>query len=770
MRFLLLCFSLLVLAVCNAAGFTWPPADGQGYIVVRENPSRAERFAAEELQAYLLKRTGKAPEITAVLPGEGIPAFIIGGHAENRKYQDELEKRGADHYDSFTAVVKGNRIHLTGRNGTGIMFSVWHLLEKTGIDWLLPGKNGVYIPEVSPVSWADGEDYQIPFFEYRATSVMSGSGDYGRNRVGSPESMLNDKEHGQDASVMWAWRMRLTDRALQERDRFPNLGSGHSYDYYLPAGRYGEAHPEWYNLVNGRRLNKASDYGRQLCFTNQEAAVTFAVNYVPDIRKILETGVPLERIRISVSPNDSIARCDCENCKKIFDSTGTASSQVMHFANLVHAELVKTFPGIKVYYYVYNNHGRIPEHGKPSAGVIPDITSWTSGNGLAVNHAEPLFAPANKRYQEIYNWFAANSDFLSLYTYYTHYAFVSPFPVLTQMPDDFRHWAESGKAREYYCESHLNWGTQNITLYLMAKLLWNPYLDADQAVRDYCRKAYGAAADELYRYHMVLQKQMDSLAVMIGDPQEIPGLLTPEVVKNCNQLLAAAEAKIPQMDEYTAWRTRLAVEAWRYSALLAEIFREVNTNRDPERREAIKEKILKFREFCQSDLGRWAFEHRMTTSLTPLNGVNFDLRAVPEGKDQVWSDSFYNGGTSKMYFKLKNARPDRWGYLAAAEKPVSLELPVKAAPGLVIADLTFRFNGDAAAKNLLTITADDGSSWETDSFIGRELKLPESLQGKKGLTFRFNFTVAKKPGRADHGYVLHRGNMKITTQSISSMN
>ncbi len=758
---LFLMFFALFLTGMILADFSWPPAN-QGYIVVPEKPTPAETFAAEELQAYLGKRTGKAPEITSKLPEESQPAFIIGSRPENRTYAEELERRGAKHYDCFAVAVKGDRIHLVGRNGTGIMFSVWHLLEKTGIDWLLPGRHGVYLPTVSAVTWAEGEEYQIPFFEYRASAVTSGRGEYGRKQVGSPESMLNDQEHGRDASILWAWRMRLSNNPLQARDAFPNLGSGHSYASYLPVSRYGKEHPEWFNLVNGRRMSKAADPW-QICFTNLEAAATFAENCKPSIQKELDKGVPIERIRVNVSPNDYYAaRCDCENCKTIQDADGSASSQVMHFANLVHAELLKTFPRVLVYYYVYSNHGRVPEHGKPSAGVIPDLTSWHVVKSLGVNHAKPLFSSGNKRYQEIFNYFAANCDQVSVYTYYTHYAFVTPYPVLTQMPDDFRHWADSGKMRQFYCESHLNWGTQNITLYLIGKLLWNPYLEADPLVREYCRKAYGPAAEDIYQYHMTLQKQMDSLSSIVGEVQEIPYLLTPAVIQSCNRLIDAAEAKIPQMDENTAWRTRLAVEAWRHSALAAEILREINTNTDPARREAIKSNILKFREFCESDLGRWAFEYRQAATLTSVSGVDFDLRAVPEGKELLWKDSFIFGGTGKMYFKLENAKPDRWGCrFVDVNKPAVLELPVKAAAGLAIADLAFRFK---AAPGKLVIIADDGSRWETTEFSGKELKLPENLRNKSGLTFQFNFEPAA--AKSDSSYILYNGNMKITTVPI----
>ena len=758
---------LVAFQITLAADFTWPSADGRnGAVVVRSSADPAEVFAAEELRDYLEKRCGVRLPLTREVP-EDAPAFIVGHHPANEAYTREINRRGRDHYDSFVTAVKGNRVHLTGRNGTGILFSVWHLLEKTGIDWLLPGRNGIYLPPVSPVTWKEETDFQIPFFEYRAAAVTSASGEYGRTRVGSPESLLGDREHGQDAAHLWSWRMRLSSAPLQRRDDYPNLGAGHSYMYFLPVSKYGKEHPEWYNMRNGRRQNRPSD-SWQVCFTSREAAKTFAENYRPVIRRCLKDGIPVSRIRVSVSPNDYKADCECAECRKIFDSgTGTASSLVMHFANLVHEELVRTFPGIRVYYYVYNNHGRIPEHGRPAPGVIPDITSWTSSDGLAVNHARGLFTPANRRYQEIFNWYIGNSSSVSLYTYYTHYAFVTPFPVLTQMPDDFRHWAACGKAREFYCESHLNWGMQNLTLYLMAKLLWNPHLDVEETLRSYCRKAYGPAAQEILDFHRILQKKMDSLSSIIGDPQEIPLLLTPEVIQACDRRINAAETKIPSMDAKTAWRTKLAVEAWRHSALLAGIYRDINRNRDPEYRAELKAKMLKFNAFCDSDLGRWAFEHRMARPLLPLAAVDFDLRAVPEGRDLLWRDTFFFGGASKMYFKLKNAAPARWGYLAKPGKAVVMELPVKAAPGLVIRNLSFHFTGMPGSNARLTITADDGTAWKSGKFIGENLTLPETLRNHAGLLFRFEFQIPPSKQK-DYGYVLYRGQMKITTEKSGS--
>src|SRR5690606_16241729 len=83
---------------------------------------------------------------------------------------------------------------------------------------------------------------------------------------------------------------------LSVKDRFRNLGWGHSYNFYLSPQKYFDAHPEWFNLLDGKRRKD------QLCFTNAEAAHQFAENIRTSLLNSAD-GDPRRRA-VWVGPND----------------------------------------------------------------------------------------------------------------------------------------------------------------------------------------------------------------------------------------------------------------------------------------------------------------------------------------------------------------------------------------------------------------------------------------------------------------------------------
>jgi hypothetical protein len=55
-------------------------------------------------------------------------------------------------------------------------------------------------------------------------------------------------------------------------------------------------------------------------------------------------------------------------------------------------------------------------------------------------------------------------------------------------------------------ESHPSWGPQTVTNYFLARLLWNPDLDMDRAVGEFCRDYYGTGGEAMLKYHRLLNQ------------------------------------------------------------------------------------------------------------------------------------------------------------------------------------------------------------------------------------------------------------------------
>jgi hypothetical protein len=66
---------------------------------------------------------------------------------------------------------------------------------------------------------------------------------------------------------------------------------------------------------------------------------------------------------------------------------------------------------------------------------------------------------------------------------------------------------------------HGNWSAHGLDYYVLCKALWNPALDVRATIADYCRAAYGPAAELMRRYHERLEKISDQVRT---DPQLAP--------------------------------------------------------------------------------------------------------------------------------------------------------------------------------------------------------------------------------------------------------
>ena len=699
-----------------------------GCIVIPSSAIKEEIFAAEELQLYVKKISGVELQILRSDDIPDKPTVIIGRHPASRDIINEMDRRFPNNYDRIAVVGKGNHLYLVGHSPSGTVWAVWDWLESLGVRWLLPTERGEYTPKVNAISIPQSSKYDAPALLFRGPNYKMSQ------KHGAPSDVLK-KEHGFEASAMFSYRMRLNNYInISMSDNWTNIGSGHSYAKFLPPSRYYDDHPEWFNLINGRRLNK--HHSCQVCFTNQLAAKEFARNIVTNAKQAMDTyNIPVEHLRLFVSPNDRKAICECENCAKLVDKDGSSSSLVLHFANLVAEEIRKTYPAAKIVYYVYANYGNIPDHTKPSPGVYPEIVFWTLGSGTAANHAHPMFSEANRKYKKVFNWFAQYSEGLSAHTYYGHYNWFTPWPKITQMATDIKVMAKEKNFYGMYSESHLHWGTQGLNLYMHPKLMWNPDLDVEQAIDDYCQKAFGPAAAFMRDYFDILQAAMDSKNHIGGNLVELPSFLTPQIIINCDKSIDSAESVLDQMDSNTRWRTNLYIQAWRASAKFVKAMRLYINPTSKNSRNEILTLLEEVEAFASTDLGLWSFETRMVAGgINPLlNKLRLDLNNLTVGS-HVFNDRFGYGGAVKFFGNVTGLTRGIWGYSLPASGQGSLELPLRTVPGGRISSVkvVFDFAFPEKVDVKLTALSDDGERVTLTTSVEQlheGLILPDSFLG-----------------------------------------
>jgi hypothetical protein len=701
-RISLICGTLLIAAAAQAAVTVVGQGKATGRIVVPQQATAGETFAAEEIQTLVQKMSGAKLEIVkADQAGDG-PAILVGNQPGNKEVIDELNKVHPETPDAFAVVGKANRLSLVGRSEDSTIWAAWQWLNDQGVVFVMPGEHGTYAPQKATIELSDIHDIQAPAMKIRG-------GVYKLADADSPKA-YNDVVHGQPAWRLFTLRMRINENTgFAEKDRFVVLGAGHSYGYYLPVSKYFKAHPEWYNLINGKRQNGK---GWQLCFTNEVAAAEFAKNVDAQIKTWLEKGVPIERISVSISPNDNIAMCQCDNCRKLLDKNGSSTSMVTNFANMVTADIRKTYPKAMTRFYAYDNYSTPPDHVTPGPGVIPELCFWTDGRSFAANHAHPMFSEENHKYRDGFRDWAQMSEALTAHTYYGHYNWFTPWPMVTQMSNDLPIMASNPKFEGMYSELHPHWGTQALTLWLYPKLMWNPKLDVQAAIKTYCQAAYGQAGDVMQAYYQTVQDSMDRQGYINGRVQEISHVLTPEVVSKVDGYIAQAEGMLDHMDPDTRWRTELVCRAWRVSAQFADAVRLYDRGGSAAERQKILALCDQVDQFAGSDLGKWAFAYNrvvVPNVKVIVRGLKVNLAELPTGK-QTFSDSFNMGGAIKFFADLKGFQSGMWGYTLPGKKTGEIDLPLKAVAGhrITSASVKWSIPKSAPLSATLSIVSDKG--------------------------------------------------------------
>jgi hypothetical protein len=304
------------------------------------------------------------------------------------------------------------------------------------------------------------------------------------------------------------------------------------------------------------------------------------------------------------------------------------------------------------------------------------------------------------------------SDGVYSHTYYGHYNWFTPWPFTTQMVKDIRTMVKEPKFQGMYSETHLHWGTQGLTFWLHPRLMWNPDLDVDAAIADYCRAAYGPAGAQMEHYYATLQKQMDSLSYICGYAVEIPQLLNESVIEKCDRHIDAAERYLDQMDEGMRWRTNLAIQSWRNSAKFAQACNLYVNSSNPHDRERIVTLVDEVDEFAQSQLGRWAFEYRIVKPQldTISQNLRVNLHNLPAGT-HVFNDSFNMGGAIKFFAAMKGWQMGMWGYSLPVNGTGEIELPLQAEARhrITSARVRWQIANPERVSGTLSVVSDDGN-------------------------------------------------------------
>jgi len=439
-------------------------------IVIAADATTAEQTAAKELSIYLKMITGANFQMYQIGSSPaGMPRIIVGQSEEARKLLGNTDWKSLK-FDGVAIKFVGNDLVLAGDRPRGSLYAVYTFLEDylrcrwwTAKASQIPNKPNLSIKRISKT--------HIPPFMYREIY-------YAQVIRKNLEFASRLKLNGTHQSV-----------PIEYGGHYNLLGFVHTADRFLPASKYYEAHPEWYSLVNGKRVGGQAD--GQLCLTNEEMKAEFVKNALNEIAKDPTAGM------IAIDQNDNISYCQCYNCNAVAKEEDGQSGVLIRFVNSVAEEIAKRYPDFLVETLAYQYTRHAPKLTKPRDNVIVRLCS------VECDFASPLDSKNNASfYKDLQDW-KKMAKRLYIWDYVVDFANLSiGHPNWNVLAPNIRIFAANNVVGLFEQGDGYNNDAAfaNMKIWVMSHLMWDQSLDAHKLMKEFATGYYGPAAPYMINY------------------------------------------------------------------------------------------------------------------------------------------------------------------------------------------------------------------------------------------------------------------------------
>jgi Domain of unknown function (DUF4838)/Glycosyl hydrolase family 67 N-terminus len=465
------CLFGMVLAASAADQVTLTDHGKSNYrIVLPAAAIPAERYAAEELQHYLEKISGALLPIVTDAVKPTAYEIQLGNTAHLARLRSKVDFAGLGP-DGFVLGVEGKTVIIAGGRPRGTLNGVYTLLEeKLGVRWFTPEVE--VVPKLDRVRLLKATETRVPALQNRDVfwrEMMRNADFAARHRLNGQHYGLTEKQGG--AFTVY----------------FPFV---HSFDALVPPDLY-QAHPEYFPLINGKRK---SGYV-QRCLSN------------PDVLKISIARVQQwikehpEATIFSVSQNDAIENCRCEQCKGLDDAEGSPAASLLKFVNAIAEAIEPDHPNIRIDTLAYQYTRKAPKTIRPRHNVIVRLCS------IECCFSHPLdtcAAEENRRFRDDIIAWGKVAPLIYVWDYTTDFGhYQQPFPNFDSLQSNVRFFVKHGVKSLFEQGNYSGGGNGEmgpLRAYVLAKLLWNPDTDVQKHIQEFANAYYGKAAPKILAY------------------------------------------------------------------------------------------------------------------------------------------------------------------------------------------------------------------------------------------------------------------------------
>ena len=197
--------------------------------------------------------------------------------------------------------------------------------------------------------------------------------------------------------------------------------------------------------------------------------------------------------------------CECPKCQEIVRREGSQSGPLLDFLNQVADAIRDKYPEVRINTLAYQMTEDPPKTLRPRDNVMPRLCD-TNANLL-----RPITHPDNRKFAERLATWGSIAKNLRIWDYavtYTPY-YGLPLPTAHTYPIDYRYFVEHNvegvfTEHEYPILADL----RDFKIWMMMKLLEDPYRDYDALVQDFTEGFYGPAGAAIRRFLANLQNRL----------------------------------------------------------------------------------------------------------------------------------------------------------------------------------------------------------------------------------------------------------------------
>ena len=491
-------------------------------IVTCNDASVSELTAAKELSEYLNGISGAeftvVKEKDADLKGKHI--FIGYSPAYGKDMQAD---RPEDDFEGFRYCNVGKNIWIYGGKGRGTMYGVFSFLEnELGVRWY--ASDCTKVPSLKAWEFKKMDVSEEPAVKYRFTQY--------RNVESNPAWLAHNKNNS-----VWS-------ACDNEYGGLSSYWNAHTFEQFIPSGKYFQEHPEYFSLRDGERKPYT-----QLCLSNPEV-LQICIERMKE--SIAEN--PLCWV-YSMSQSDNQLPCQCEKCRAIEKQYGGHSGLIIWFVNQVADAIKPIHPDKYIGTFAYQYTRQAPK------GIIPRDNVVIRLCSIECCFAHSLEECAHNRpfIDDIREW-SEIAPHLFIWDYVVNYRqYLAPFPNFQVLADNIKTFIKYNAIGIQEEAQYQSFGGEfsDMKSWVVAKLLWNPELDTDALTTEFITNYYGAAAPYVQQYFDLCRSLVKPDTVMGIYIDHMNPLYTDEFVKEAASLTKAAVESVKDEDETLRHRVDL---------------------------------------------------------------------------------------------------------------------------------------------------------------------------------------------------------------------